>query len=57
VRRAIEQYRNIGVGYLVCGWLSAKLKRAAELALGHARLRRLTPRLANPDLGKPCDSP
>ena len=32
VRRAIERYRNIGVGYLVCGWPSEGPKRVAEFA-------------------------
>ena len=32
MRRTIEQYRNIGVGYLVCGWPSEGPKRVAEFA-------------------------
>ena len=32
VRRTIEQFRNIGVGYLVCGWPSEGRERVAEFA-------------------------
>jgi alkanesulfonate monooxygenase SsuD/methylene tetrahydromethanopterin reductase-like flavin-dependent oxidoreductase (luciferase family) len=32
VRRTIEHYRNIGVGYLVCGWPGEGQERVAEFA-------------------------